>query len=35
VKSQYVVDTIHPTAAANDRIAAALEKFLADQHIRR
>ena len=35
IKGQYAADGIHPTAAANDRIAAAVEKLMADQHIRR
>jgi lysophospholipase L1-like esterase len=33
--SDIAIDGIHPLASANDRVAAALEKLMADQHIRR
>ena len=35
VTGAYAVDGIHPLSDANDRLAAAVEKFMADQHIRR
>ena len=33
--SDIAIDGIHPLASANDRVAAALVKLMADQHIRR
>ena len=35
VMKDLAIDNIHPTSAANDRMAKALVQLMVDQHIRR